>query len=341
VESELLGPDGPFPGVEGIDKLVTNDFVEKWVRDPKVTGNSRMIDVPSLVSPEDVGLPQYFISHAWKSTLGKLMSTVEEFLANASEDTYVWIDCFAVNQHQDNPENAADVAAFEEVIKQCTAGTIVVIDMEGGSDPSRRAWCLYEWDHTLLHHGPDGLHMAGLSLEHRAQMINSIDVDVAECYKIEDKGMILEKIRAHHGSSTQFNNDLRLQLLLRPLSYKVDRMRLAERSKGTQWTLGPVESWLSEGASRALCILGGAGTGKSSISDAICEQVLRIARHSGHVDAEQDPSGVEEAALAAAHFLKHSDQRRLDPVAIVKSLSFQFGRRCAEPISVNLTCELL
>ena len=43
----------------------------------------------------------------------------------------------------------------------------------------------------------------------------------------------------------------------------------------------------------------------------------------GHVEGEE---GIVLAA-AAMHFLKHSDQRRLEPVRIIKSLAFQLAKR--------------
>ena len=83
---------------------------------------------------------------------------MESYLSVADDRTCVWIDVLAINQHSSSPENAADVAAFESVLQGCTGGTIVVIDM-AKCNPATRSWCLYEWDHTLLYHGPDGLHV--------------------------------------------------------------------------------------------------------------------------------------------------------------------------------------
>jgi hypothetical protein len=63
----------------------------------------------------------YFVSHAWKSTVGYLVNTIERFLASASDNTCVWIDFVAINQHRaGNPQqNKADVAAFVDVLKAC------------------------------------------------------------------------------------------------------------------------------------------------------------------------------------------------------------------------------
>ena len=37
----------------------------------------------------------------------------------------------------------------------------MVVDMDSAekTNPATRAWCLYEWDHTLHYFNSDGLHM--------------------------------------------------------------------------------------------------------------------------------------------------------------------------------------
>ena len=102
---------------------------------------------------------------------------------------------------------------------------------------------------------------------------------------------------------------------------QVDRDQLDRRSQGTQWNLTPVENWLmDEGAGRALCVLADAGTGKSTISSALCNQLVGRKVKGGQ-------PGQWEGPASAVHFLKYSDQRRLDPVLIIKSLAFQLASR--------------
>ena len=50
----------------------------------------------------------------------------------------------AINQHGDTnaAQNKADVRAFTSVLKQCSAGTIVVVDM-ARCNPATRSWCIY------------------------------------------------------------------------------------------------------------------------------------------------------------------------------------------------------
>jgi len=242
-------------------------------------------------------------------TFAKLVDTVLAFLVDAPEDTAVWIDIFAINQHVDTclDINTADVAAFEDTIKICTMGTIVVIDMKVCS-PATRAWCLFEWDHTVVYNGQEALLLTGMEPEDRRDIVRQIDVSKAECFAPGDKIMILDKIKKHHGSLTAFDNKLRLQLLLTPLAYSVDLKELKRRSEGTTWAFGAVKAWLdSDQTGRALCIFAGAGTGKSTISAALLDYLH------------------DQGYLTACHFNKHSDARRLDPVRIIKSIAFQLA----------------
>jgi hypothetical protein len=124
-------------------ELTTTSVVYNWIKDESVTGTKRLADCADLIDPRDVGPPRYFVSHAWKGRFAKLVAAVRKFLRNASDDTLVWIDCFAVQQHRETmpDENAADVACFEDTIKQCNGGIIVVVDM-AIINPALRGWCL-------------------------------------------------------------------------------------------------------------------------------------------------------------------------------------------------------
>lgn len=126
--------------------------------------------------------------------------------------------------------------------------------------------------------------------------------------------MIMHEVRKHHTSAARFNARLKLQLLLEPLSYRVDVRRLHDMAAatGTVWDFTAVQAWRAlppGGAGRVLCVAAGAGEGKSTISAALC--------------------GAAGGGLVAAHhFLKYNDQRRLEPLRIIKSLAFQLAERC-------------
>lgn len=67
---------------------------------------------------------------AGRNSVALLIHSVEEFLADASSTTAVWIDMLSVNQHDETKEHRADIAAFGDVINACSHGTLVV--MVGG-----------------------------------------------------------------------------------------------------------------------------------------------------------------------------------------------------------------
>ena len=242
-----------------------------WVKTN--TGDRRLADCSEFIDPADIGIPSFFISHAWKGTLKQLIHTTVNVLRNASADTCVWIDFIAVNQHKDTCAeiNKADVDSFERTIQTCK-GTIVVVDMVK-CNPASRGWCLFEWDSTLKEHGHDGLSFAGMSLEDRQKVVAGIDVDKAECFSSVDREMILGKIRENYLSTSAFNTYLKMQLMLCPVSYKTDLEQLAKRSQGTKWDFGRVREWLY-GETRCLCFDAGAGTGKSTVSAALLNELF-------------------------------------------------------------------
>ena len=119
----------------------------------------------------------------------------------------------------------------------------------------------------------------GMSTSELTRVIETLDVEKAQCLRVEDKAMILNNIKTHHGSCAAFDTALKLQLLLTPLSYKVDLEQLEKRSKGTVWTFQVLKDWIdgdwSQGP-RAFCLLAGAATGKSTIFAAILRQVCDV-----------------------------------------------------------------
>ena len=59
----------------------------------------------------------------------------------------------------------------------------------------------------------------------------------------------------------------------------MDLAQLTKRSKGTQWNFKALEDWIDGDWSmgpRAMCVLAGAGTGKSTISAAVWNKVRFI-----------------------------------------------------------------
>ena len=117
----------------------------------------------------------------------------------------------------------------------------------------------------------------GMSVSDLTKVVETLNVEKAQCLMEEDKIIILNNIREHHGSCADFDTALKLQLLLEPMSYKVDLEQLEKRSEATKWTFQTLEHWIGrsdDGPHRAFCLLAGAGTGKSTIFAAVVKKVM-------------------------------------------------------------------
>ena len=130
-----------------------------------------------------------------------------------------------------------------------------------------------------------------------------------------------------HGSTERFDDLLKLQLMLEPLSCTADIRRLQQQSAAMTWDFTPVDAWLA-GGTRALCISAGAGEGKSTIAASL-------------VGCKLVGDGGNNPRVSAHHFLKYNDQRRLEPVRIIKSLAFQLACRSGcDDLSVSAEINL-
>ncbi|KAG2422635.1 hypothetical protein HXX76_015873 [Chlamydomonas incerta] len=360
----------------GFDNMSTAEVNEKWVEVVTAQRRCRLLEMGEWVDEDDVAPPTYF----GRTGHSRLLEQVLGYLASAAEGVAVWIDILAVNQHETRartgptspPLQSACLSAGGGVVRACSGGTLVVLDRERCS-PATRAWCIYEWAHTLALHGPDGLHLH-LDPHDRATVSATIDVEKAECFKPADKASSWGDVRRIHGSAQRFNAKLKLQLLLEPLSYVADIRRLTARAEAlghaggsNRWTGGGWRgcggggwgSWGGAGQgsgpygwlgskSRALVVGAGAGEGKSTISARRCAR--RQQRQAGlggagragrapqppprrdHHQALRGGAGAGAAVWVGASsrlttFSKIHDQRRLEPVAIVKSLAFQLAER--------------
>ena len=167
--------------------------------------------------------------------------------------------------------------------------------------------------------------MVGMTAEELRKIIEGINVRAATCYDPQGttRKMILDNVIEQSSSYEAFDSNLKLQLMLNPISHKADLKQLIARSVETTWLLNPISSWMNEASSpRALVIMGGAGQGKSSISAAICDQLFGMNRDQKTIYSSSAPF-----PIAAAHFLKFSDVRRLDTVKMIKWLCFQLAKQ--------------
>ncbi|XRB15424.1 EF-hand domain-containing protein [Pseudoscourfieldia marina] len=285
------------------EQMYTTDIVECFVRSLARKDHMSYAQAKNL----PVGAPTYFISHAWGSTFVNLVESVKGALAGAAQnDTYVWLDIFAINQD----DTGGVFSAMHELDDGRTlAGTIatsratlVVLDKDRVI-PLTRLWCLYEIGSTP----PQKLQLVthGFSENDVSHHIRNIDAETALCFSPADKEMIHGEITGKFGfaSMKHFTEELKLRFMLRPMSYESDLQALRERGQSNEYQLDELRAHVTLTGGRLACIVGGPGEGKSSVASAALDLVH------------------------ASHFFKRADVRRQDVLEMVRSLGFQLGQR--------------
>jgi hypothetical protein len=78
------------PAVADYKDLTTTHVVYGWVKEQK--DDKRLADQGDIINQEDLGIPTYFISHAWKGGFSRLVSEVLAYCEKKglSEETCVW-----------------------------------------------------------------------------------------------------------------------------------------------------------------------------------------------------------------------------------------------------------
>ncbi|XRB20426.1 EF-hand domain-containing protein [Pseudoscourfieldia marina] len=285
------------------EQMYTTDVVECFVRSLARKKHMSYAQAENL----PVSAPTYFISHAWNSTFVDLVESVKGALAGAAQnDTYVWLDIFAINQD----DTGGVFSAMKELDDGRTlAGTIatsratlVVLD-KVRVIPLTRLWCLYEIGSTP----PQKLQLVthGFSENDVSQHIRNIDAETAQCFSPADKEMIHGEITGKFGfaSMKHFTKELKLRFMLRPMSYESDLQALRERGQSNEYQLEDLRAHVTSTGGRLACVVGGPGEGKSSVAAAALDMVH------------------------ASHFCKRADVRRQDVLEMVRSLGFQLGQR--------------
>ncbi|XRA97499.1 EF-hand domain-containing protein [Pycnococcus provasolii] len=285
------------------EHMYTTDIVECFVRSLARREHKSYAQAKNL----PVGEPTYFISHAWSSRFVDLVKSVASALAGAAKnDTFVWLDIFAINQDDTGGVSSAmaeldDGRTLAGTIATSRA-TLVVLDKDRVI-PLTRLWCLYEIGSTP----PQKLQLVthGFSEKDVSQHIRNIDAETALCFSPADKEMIHGEItgKFKFESLKHFTEELKLRFMLRPMSYESDLQALRERGQSNEYQLEELREHVTSTGGRLACVIGGPGEGKSSVAAAALDMVH------------------------ASHFFKRADIRRQDVLEMVRSLGFQLGQR--------------
>ena len=318
----------------GEPPLTTKAVVERFIK-PLTEGVSCLAD---LLPPAAVGVPTAFVSHAWGTchygapepacgcapgagTFALLVDSVSHFFASAvPEEVFVWLDVFAINQHDASGSDLDGGKTLEKTLR-LAAHTLVVLD-RGAALPLTRLWCLFEIGSTP----PEKLHLLtrGFAAAELCARFRALDVAAASCHDAADAPLFFDsfirgEIRRHHGSEAFFEQKLRLRLLLRPLSYDADVDALLANATREAWRLDELRGFLRDGssaggdASRLACVLGSPGVGKSTLSAKLCR----------------------EGAADAFHFCKASNVAHQDPAVVARSLAYQLATARADDTTLR------
>ena len=308
------------------ERLYTTDVVESFVR--AIARLKHCSFAEAEIRASSIGSPDYFASHAWERLFVELAEGLIGDLEGAAlDDTFVWLDIFAINQD----DTGGSFSAMEELdggrtlarVIELSRATKVVLDKQDVYALTR-LWCLYEIGATPSHK----LHLVTRGFDERdiAQHLQNIDAETALCFSADDRTMIHAEIvvRFGFGSMKRFTEELRLRFLLRPLSYAADITALRHRSSEEVFQFDALRDHIQAAAGpqsgRLACVVGDAGEGKSTLSAALL-----------------GPFGGD--LVHAAHFCKRTDAARQDPLAIIQSLAYQLSARFEEIRACILSIE--
>jgi ankyrin repeat protein len=175
------------------------------------------------------GPASVFVSHAWGAPWGSLVSA----LAGAvPPEAYVWVDVFAITQH-DGVRQRADLLALKEVVEGSTVLLLVVCLSDeaarllGGDGaptveqlvergcatmlPPLRIWCVFEIFTAIETPRPIIMQLGSLDADCRkfspnrnsnvvVNLMNTVDVRLAQATVAADRASILQQVEAHAGA---------------------------------------------------------------------------------------------------------------------------------------------
>ena len=305
-------------------RVTTKEVVERLVK-PLA---AKQFCLASRLPAAAVGVPTAFISHAWGTchygvtqpacgcasdagSFALLVDSVSDFFAGAVDtEVFVWLDIFAVNQHDASGSELDGGKTLRKTV-DLAAHTLVVLE-RGSTLTLSRLWCLYEVGTTP----PEKLQLLtrGFAPAELTAKFKGINVETASCWDSEDRyfnRFIRGQIQEEHGTQELFEQKLKLRLLLRPTSYEADLKALLANSADA-WRFEELQQFVQTGDGGLACIASGPGEGKSTIAAALCRSGWRSDLCAGNL-------------VHAWHLCKASDVTRQDVGEIIRSLAYQLA----------------
>eukprot|EP01043_Picozoa_sp_COSAG02_P034928 COSAG02_NODE_2470_length_8748_cov_14.026477_7_plen_819_part_00 len=174
-----------------------------------------------------VGKPTVFFSHAWKSSIQKVLQAMRSYSQNrgqSSRPVYFWFDCASIDQHASQGFDQDKWSTyFQEAIREI-GSTVMLMSPWHAPVPLRRAWCLWElyctnlvgaeFDiclDTMEDRSLRDLLISG-QVRHFHMVLEGLDVAKAEAGDPKNHEMIMSAVQKSAGGFDRFNNLVKSKL---------------------------------------------------------------------------------------------------------------------------------
>eukprot|EP00873_Tetraselmis_striata_P046468 jgi/Tetstr1/466732/TSEL_011205.t1 len=270
----------------------------------------------------ETGVPSYFVSHSWSQPFRYVVECLRQALAD-EEDAVVWLDMFALSQHQQDDPSAAkhllcDLGDLKGAVKGMTH-TLVVLDP--AATVFTRAWCLLEM-HTAVvagcssdsEKGAGKLQLLPYALDTRdaanlSKLMYGVDIDASQSYLPEDRQRILEEIERTVGSAA-FNSTLKrafasavvemVPRLASPSRQRADLARTAARVLFDGGYDDEAEAMYHEALENLRAVLGAAHPDTAACLSSLGDMLWRQDRLDEAVRIHQQALAIQRAADPAS-----------------------------------------
>ena len=105
----------------------TSDYVKHIVIPRTEETRCRFADLKEVREAGAVGDADAFASHCWQNRFSDLVAALAYV---CSDEQFVWIDAFAVNQHPSTDEHLEDVGRFADSVRNCPALVLCAAHLE-------------------------------------------------------------------------------------------------------------------------------------------------------------------------------------------------------------------
>lgn len=197
-------------GKTNLDGLTTTDVCNNFIKPLTDKHQSSFCEMLDQQKHPAVGIATVFISHAWKYLFADVISALEHHFRDQL-DTVIWFDLFSNNQHKAcSLEFDWWCNTFKTAIEQF-GHTVMVLAPWQNPIPFTRGWCIFEVYCSAVTNSKFEVAMSERHQElffedmssnadrEIKRMLGTVNAEVSECFKNEDRDMIFQAIRESIG----------------------------------------------------------------------------------------------------------------------------------------------